>query len=299
MDTNLPNNKNFFDLPAGADLLTESMKIEGQITLPFHAPIFWWMNGSNNMRAMANEYPSLYFGGWSSNLPEVEEAAEFYGPVSMKKTQLASRQGKELDAYVSRSLMIAPITFRERWQKTDQSGRLSYSDHYTDGGRHHVQMLALLAFKKPDVTYEPWGPIVLSCKGYQAKNLLNCVKEWRGLIEKARKEHAPAVPAHLFWMLLGTFGKEPEVKMVGKSGAQSPITPVQLYKPQAITVETLRILYVGKAAAGGMVDYLQQAKDWAEAWKSRGDNNNGHSGKAEPEFDSDFTPEVTLDEIPF
>lgn len=139
-------------------------------------------------------------------------------------------------------------------------------------------------------------------------NLMDSITAWQKHIEKARKQHAAKVPASGFWMMVGTFGDKAESIMVGKQGRQSPITPIRLHKPQEITLDLLKTIFVGKPALSGMADYLEQSRDWLGAWKAREErqhaNGNG-GGKSpsvpaanEPEFDDGYIPGVD-DEIPF
>lgn len=297
----------FFDVPQEAEALNQSLNLGGAVTLPFSAPTFWWSNGNNQARALAAEVPALYFGGWAANVDDVDDASDFYGPVTFKKTTLSSRDGKDVEAYMARHLLIAPIAYRSCWIVTVNGAQSRYTE-YVDGGRRHIQLLALLGKANPDKSYAPWGPVVLSAKGYQANHLLDSITTWQKHIEKARKQHAAAVPASGFWMMVGTFGDKAESIMVGKAGKQSPITPIRLHKPQEITLDLLKTIFVGKPALSGMADYLEQSREWLGAWKAREErqhaNGNG-GGKSpsvpaanEPEFDDGYIPGVD-DEIPF
>lgn len=295
----------FFDVPQEADALNQSLNLGGAVTLPFPAPTFWWSNGNSALNDLAQTMPPKYFGGWSANADDVDDAAEFYGPVSFKRASIHTRDGKDVEVYMARALLVAPIAFRSSWVVTVNGAESRYTE-YVEGGRRHIQLLTLLGKSNPDKTYSAWGPVVLSAKGYQANHLLDSITAWQKHIEKARKQHAAAVPASGFWMMVGTFGEKAESIMVGKQGRQSPITPIRLHKPQEISLDLLKTIFVGKPALSGMADYLEQSREWLGAWKAREErqhaNGNGHSPSVpaanEPEFDDGYLPGIE-DEIPF
>jgi hypothetical protein len=137
---------------------------------------------------------------------------------------------------------------------------------------------------------KPWGPVVLTAKGYQARNLLDAFARWEKATSQLRWKLAPGIPAWCFYMTLGTFGKERQVLNVGKPGAQSPITPISAYLPATMDEEVLQNLFVGNEAVEMMANLQDQASEWLHAWKE------SSLFEAEEEQDTIFQPE---EEIPF
>lgn len=284
-----------------ADQLTQGMSVGGGVRLPFEAPNFYFLNGNadanliKRLEKAGQPIPPELFGGWAVDSEVFEEAVQEYGDLSgldLHLLEQTNRENKEYAIYFSRYLFLAPISYRESWIK-DENGASLRRSKYFDGARRHVQMLALLA-KKEGEAYLPWGPAVLTTKGFQALKLLGAAKEWETQTAKARKEYAPKIPPWAFWMALGTFGKAIETEMVGKKGAQSPITPLKVAAVRDFTLDLLKKLYVGKEAMSQMVAYLNDAHDWLDAWKQQEVSQPG--GAHEPEFDQDYVPE---EQIPF
>jgi hypothetical protein len=293
----------FFDVNQNtADALNQGMAIGGTIELPFTAPFFYWMNGNQQMRAMQQQVPPLYYGGWAADGEMFETAIEENGDVAgveMFAADMTSKNGKQYLAYTTRLLVLAPISYRSCWMLGDGPATTRFSE-YTKGARHHVQLLALLA-KKTATAYEPWGPVVLSAKGYQAQNLLSAAKDWDKELSKVRKEHAPKVPAWGFWMGVGTFGAEIKVEMVGQGSAKSPITPLRLGTFKEYNLDLLKKFFVGKAALDSMADYLAQSQEWLGAWKKNNvpaTNGNGPAAPG-PYSEPPMPEEPPDDQIPF
>lgn len=293
----------FFDVPdETAEALNQGMQLSGAAELPFNAPYFWWTNGNPQMRATKEQIPVPFYGGWSTDQDGWEAGVEQYGKMRGLPLQLAdmsNRGGGEYKAYLVRHLFVAPISYRAAWVLTDESsGQTSRFTRYTAGARHHVQLLALACSKDSDTQYAPWGPVVLSAKGYQAQKLLDAAKDWDKFLGKARRQHAPKVPAWGFLMCLGTFGAELKTEQVGKGNAKSPITPLTLAIPKEATLDLLKKLYVGSAGLVLMVDWLKEAETWLNAWKDRGEQGPTavNTGVEEPEF----PPDPPMDDgIPF
>jgi hypothetical protein len=161
-------------------------------------------------------------------------------PVNWQEVTISSRDGGEFSAYTTRNIVVAPIGKRLSWL---HEGRRYAS--YIEGGRRHMQVLAYLA----DVHTEngakeikPWGPVVLTAKGYQARNLLEAFVTWEKVTSAIRQKVAPGVPAWCFYMSVGTFGKERQAINVGKPGAQSPITPITAFIPEHLSDELVESL---------------------------------------------------------
>jgi len=292
---------NYFDAPEETtNALNAGMQLGGGIELPFQAPYMWWMNGQANMRALATQAPALYFGGWSVDNDSWDAAVEEYNKLRglpLTPADLTSRNGKEYKAYVTRHVFVAPISYRSAWVLTnEQTGTTTRHGHYVEGARQHVQLLALMFSKDSETQYSPWGPVVLSAKGYQAQKLMDAAKDWAKFLDKVRRQHAPKIPPFGFLMCLGTFGADLKTETVGK-GAKSSITPLVMATPKVADLELLKKLYVGSGGLVLMADYLEQAKPWLEAWKGREQPAAGapDAGLQEPEF----PPDPPAEEIPF
>jgi hypothetical protein len=264
---------NYFDAPEETtNALNQGMQMGGGIELPFQSPYLWWMNGQANMRALATTQPASYYGGWSVDGDSWDAACEEYKKlrgVPMTPAELTSRNGKDYKAYITRHVFVAPISYRSAWVLTNEAtGTTTRHGHYVEGARQHVQLLALMFSKDTDTQYAPWGPVVLSAKGFQAQKLMDSAKDWDRFLSKIRRQHAPKIPPFGFLMCLGTFGNELKQETVGK-GAKSSITPLQMATPKEATLDLLKKLYVGSGGLVLMADYLEQAKPWLEAWKGR------------------------------
>lgn len=249
-----------------AKKLDMGMRGGDAVDLPFSVVYIWAMNGQPSLKSQGG---ALYYGGWACKAEDLQTTAESQGlsiPKEWKQVSIASRDGDEFEAYTTRSLIIAPIGKRESWLLDGK--RFS---EYTEGGRRHLQVLAYLAFAHNENGARqmiPWGPVVLTAKGYQARNLLDAFSQWNRSTAQIRWKVAPGVPAWCFYLSLGTFGKERQAVSVGKPGAQSPITPISAFIPEKFTEELLASLYVGNEVAAKMSELYDQASDWLNSWRS-------------------------------
>lgn len=280
--------------PQLTEKLNNGMRSGDVIELPFPVIYIWALNGQATYKSQASAAPALYYGGWACKADDALLVAEHSGltvPADWKRVAMASRDGNEIDAFVMRNVIVAPIAKRESWLLDMQR-----SPHYVDGARRHVQALAYLAEAKGENGNKaiiPWGPVVLTAKGYQAKNLLDSFRQWDKGTASLRSKIAPGVPSWCFYLSIGTFGKERQAVNVGKSGAQSPITPISAYIPDDLTEERITRLFVGQEVAGLMADYMDQAAEWLRAWKAPVEETYGPAGgeiSPEPEY---------VDDIPF
>ena len=242
-----------------------SFKYEGGLSFP--APMFWAANGSAKEKA-----PSpLFYGGWSVSRQNMDDAVSKERrvlPDGMQAAETVSREGKNLALYVTRSLVVAPVAYRRSWLTKDRRRLPSYEA----GSRQHAQILCVLGMKlktpsESGAIYTPWGPVVLSAKGFQAKNLLGALTSWEDHISALRAAVAKKVPAWLFWCSIGTHGKERLQEMVGQGQNQSPITPIGAYLPD-VTEDLLKKLYGGEPLARQIVDLRAKSTDWAKAWET-------------------------------
>jgi hypothetical protein len=164
---------NYFDVDQEtSDALNQGMQMGNAIELPFNAPVFYWLNGQPAMRGLAQQAPAVYFGGWAVDQEAFESAKEEYGELKglqIPLVDMTSKNGKDYRAYVTRNLYAAPISYRACWVlANEQTGTSSRTVQYAEGARHHVQLLALAA-SKTESGFAPWGPVVLSAKGFQAQ----------------------------------------------------------------------------------------------------------------------------------
>lgn len=266
---------------------------DGTAELPFPVVYMWTVNGQASYKAAGD---AQYFGGWACKAEEMQTVAEQQAlpiPPGWKHVTVATRDGSEYEAYVIRSIFVAPIAKRESWLL---DGRRS--SNYLPGGRRHVQVLAYMAEAQTvegERSYIPWGPVVLTAKGYQARNLLESFGKWNKATASVRAKIAPGVPAQCFYALIGTHGKERVVEQVGKSGAQSPITPISVYIPETLSEKILASLYVGGDVASIMADLYDQAADWLAAWKI-----DAETQPAGPDnFDPAWNMEYPAEDVPF
>ena len=249
-----------------SDRLNAGMNDNQGAQLPFAAPYVWALNGQANMK-QAND--PTYFGGWAAKADEFEAAADEQGlglPAGWKKVTLSGRDGDEYEAVVIRHIFVAPILYRECWRKDeDNKGPARRSPKYFEGARRNVQALVYLS-EKSEAGMIPWGPVVLTAKGYQAEYLKDAFKAWEKHTATLRRTVAPGVPAWCFYLAIGTFGKERQAQNVGKGNNKSPVTPISAYLPADLSEAKLEALFVGQEIAAIMADLAEQAQAWAADW---------------------------------
>lgn len=241
------------------------MRSGDALELPFPTIYIWALNGQTSYKPQGG---ALYYGGWACKAEDLQSIADQQAlpiPRDWKQVTISSRDGGEFEAYTTRSLILAPIGKRESWL-TD--GKRSSS--YVEGGRRHLQVLAYLSEavgENGSKQFEPWGPVILTAKGYQARYILDAFARWDKATAPIRWKVAPGVPAWCFYLSLGTFGKERQTMNVGKPGAQSPVTPISAYIPDRFTEDLMSSLFVGSEIAAVMSDLQDKAGEWLNAWK--------------------------------
>jgi hypothetical protein len=248
-----------------AKKLDLGMRAGEAVELPFPVVYIWALNGQAGYKSQGG---ALYYGGWACKAEDVQATSnqlDLAIPSDWKLVTISSRDGGEFDAYTSRSVIVAPIGKRISWL-FDGKRHIEY----VEGGRRHLQVLAYLSESRGENgnrQFAPWGPVVLTAKGYQARNLLDAFARWDKATSQIRWKIAPGVPAWCFNLSLGTFGKERQVINVGKPGAQSPITPITAYIPDRINEDLLSSLFVGNEIAQQMSTLQDQAGEWLKAWQ--------------------------------
>ncbi len=248
-----------------AKKLESGMRAGETVELPFPVIYIWALNGQSSYKSQGG---ALYYGGWACKVEDLQALTGQQGlpvPSDWKQVTIASRDGGEFEAYTTRNVIVAPIGKRVSWLFDGK--RFST---YVEGGRRHLQVLAYLAEAKGEngsKQFVPWGPVVLTAKGYQARNLLDAFARWDKATSQIRWKIAPGIPAWCFYLSLGTFGRERQAVNVGKPGAQSPITPISVYVPDRMTEDFVSSLFVGQPVAELMSSLQDQASDWLKAWK--------------------------------
>lgn len=269
--------------------LNDGMQLGGGIELPFFAPVIWCMNGDARLKQLGG---ASYFGGWACKAEDIEAAKQMGNPIPHGFTlgDITAADGKSFAAYTSRSVLVAPIAVRTAW--VTQAG--TRTAHFVQGGRQHTQAVCYLASKNGETS--PWGPVVLSAKGFQAKNLSGAFSAWSKHTASLRHKIAPDVPAWCFYLAVGTFGNDRKQVMVGKS-SQSPITPISAYLPDNLTEETMTKLFVGQKIAEAMVQYLDDSKEWLDAWNIKDSASAVPAAAGDDGFFPDEQP--PMEDIPF
>lgn len=249
---------NDFDLPQDyLDTFSHPLNDGTAVQLPFVAPFIWWMNGDNRLRQIGG---APFFGGWAADKEDLDLAIQERSgviPTGFAAGTLVNRKGKEFDAYTVRNFGAAIIAHRKRWVTKDETGKSNSQMH----------ILAYLGYYVAEQRkYVPWGPVVISGKGYASSFIGDALRDWEKRTAQARRVHANNIPAWLFYSPIGTFGEKPISRMVGSS-AQSPVTPCQVYTPGEITVDFLRSAYVGRAVVDEMAELKKEAQAWLDDWK--------------------------------
>jgi hypothetical protein len=248
-----------------AKKLDLGMRAGEAVELPFPVVYVWALNGQASYKSQGG---ALYYGGWACKAEDLKSTSDQQGlaiPGDWKQVTIASRDGGEFEAYTTRSIFVAPIGKRLSWLHDGKR-----SAEYVEGGRRHLQVLAYMAEGRGEngsKQFVPWGPVVLTAKGYQARNLLDAFSRWEKATSIMRWKMAPGVPAWCFYMALGTFGKERQSVNVGKPGAQSPITPITVFIHDRFNEDLLASLFVGNEVTAIMSDLQDQASDWLNAWR--------------------------------
>jgi hypothetical protein len=249
-----------------ANRLNGGMQTGNAIELPYFTPKFFVVNGDPRMKAVGGAH---FFGGFAVTVEDWQKACEEWGVApcdtpGFVQSEMDTQDGKTLDVFMGRSLIVAPIANRVTWANPDGQ-RFS---EYAPGTRQHAQVICELAKKSEDGAFETFGPILITAKGYQAKYVLDSFAAWDRATKSIRGKIAPGVPAWCFYLSVGTFGKERKQVMVGK-GAQSPITPITAFVPKEITAELMERLFVGQDSAEVMLTYLEGADEWLHAYDQK------------------------------
>lgn len=284
---------NYFAVDQGVtETIGNPLDVGGAIRLPFTTLEMWWKNGAGS-----GGDPVTKFGGWAINaeiydtwMTEFNDApAGISGPHEWASGTDMSRT---YQAYAVRSVWVAPILRRAAWF-LKQGGS---PDNKKDW-KSSVEYLCYAAnYNKETKSMDPLGPVVLKAKSNNGIALDEAFARYRDFTAKGRKEHTGNLPSFLFYCCIGTFGDKIVTKKVGPQGQQKDITFANLMLPNEVTVDNLRLTFVGNTVAAIMADLKKQAQEWADDWnKRRAKNKDNHAEQGDdvPE------PPINRDDLPF
>lgn len=287
--TDLMKDLNDLDEHAIQTLAEAAVSGDG-VNLPFAAPYVYVYNGDRRNKANAKDAPALYFGGWAvdeASLTEMVDSGDLPGlPDGWARFENSGDKG-DYTGLCSRTVTAAILARRERW--INQASGQSAPSFDRDGGytRRHRQWLGLMFIKG-----KPYGFAVLSAKGYQAQEVQTAIDAWHRAIGKFRKElNATQIPPSAFAVTIGTHGDQPEYVPVGKSGAQSNITPIRAILAPDLTADMIAKRFIGAQNLRACAERVEQAREWLVAWKApSGKASNGQAGEPEtpPEVEYPF-----------
>ncbi len=228
-----------------------------RVMLPFGTLRLPWHNGN----PQAEKSGAKYFGGWFSS----DDNPDFLSDLAIVNQDAApqgftgpeiwtARDGKEYTAYSARRVFAAPIATRVKWMTNKETGKKNSS----------TSLLVYLAdWDVEKKCLIPYAPAVLSAKGFAGNFILDAFKKWQADTARIRLEIARGVPSNLFYVPVGTFGKERITKMVGSGNSQSPVVPVQVGNPpQGWDNAEVEKHFVGDDIAAIMKSLKEQAAEW-------------------------------------
>ncbi len=270
----------------------------GNIELPFACPPFYIVNGDAKLAALQN---FQYFGGFACSEKNLQAAVDHWDNLTLPipglgQVDISDDNGNIMPSYGARSLLVTIIGMREFSTIRDENGATRRVPPFTKGGRPGIQVVSILGYRDQSGTIFHWAPIMITAKGYQVNHIKNAVRSWRKFIEPVIKKLVPdtdpSAISNLFWMSIGTFGKERKQELVG-TGEKKAITPVTAYIPETIDETKLEQLYVGEVLAQWMTELALEAEDWFNVFHKK-EAESKPSAASEPEFVP--PPE---DDIPF
>lgn len=246
-----------FDIPKEyVDAASQSLSGSSAVLPPpYPAPEMYWRNGDSALASIADIKTALRFGGWgvdADSLSKIDDLPpQLPNTWQLHENLVSKSNGKQYNAYLTRTAHVAPIVRRYRWN--------------TYNNRSEVQYLCYLAERD----FQPWGFVVLSAKSLDTKVLDSVFKEFEVKTEKLRE----GTPINYFYIAIGTFGDAPKFETRhGKGGSTSQVTPPQLWTPKdGHTPETIKACFVGKEVAADIYVALNDpaVKEWVEAWKAK------------------------------
>jgi len=234
--------------------------VSDYVKLPFPTLRLRWHNGYPQA---SKDSGTQHFGGWFNGGDEyAEDLANFPASLHYMKgpDTWVSKDGKEYEVYHNRAIFAAPVATRVRWI-TKENG---YKSSVTE-------ILAVVADRKDKGSLFPYGAAVLSCSGMGGLALVDAFREWVKKTTKARVEFAPGVPSNMFYVVIGTFGKQRITRMVGKT-SQSPIVPAQVNYADKTEIDEgfLASYFVGDEVGAKMIELKTAAAEWLADVKEKG-----------------------------
>lgn len=264
-----------------ANTVKDGITEEG-VRLPFPVAVLRWLNGDARNKKAADP---TYFGGWAVSSDNMEDLIAQSGVglhASFFEAELVNNDGKEYKAYIARSITVAVCAKRTQWIK---------------GKGSHMQILALAAELNQDKkAFTAWAPVMLTAKGYSAKNINDALSKWDSATSAARREFASGMPSQFFWAAIGTFGQEPIFESVGKT-QKSTITPCDAWLPKEFNDAIITRHFVGEENMKRMAELTKLSEEWRKAWASKeGDKTEAPDNLAQGE---ESQPAVSDADIPF
>lgn len=263
--------ENYFDVPEQQLEGARSTKVTNRIDLPYPHLKLWWKNG---VIQAPNDNTVRFHGGWAVNTGDAENTL-----AAMRKSELPSyftepmdfvnRKNETFSIYTARFVPVALIARRKAWFTSQQKGS-KYS---------RVNFLVYLAeIDTKNKVYVPWGPATLQASGFSGMHIEKAFQRWEAITASARHEFANALPAWVFYALLGTVDSERQIVEVGSGSNVSPITPCKVREPEAMGLDDLKKWFIGKEVLAETNELRELADDWLHAWDDVG-KDNGQASK--------------------
>ncbi len=240
------------------------------VELPFPVCYFYVRNGNKQNKKQDDV---SYFGGWATDFEKANAILDTV-PDALEAKEFINQEGESYLNYTIRSLLVAPIAKRKRW---DNEKRKS-----------HMQVLCLVGMVEGG-KFISLGAHVITAKGMQTKELETAFRDWETVSAQARKEYADNADAKFFYTGIGTYGKDPYFKEVG-SVSKNFITPVVMADAGKLTAEKLEKRYVGDEIAIEMGEYYKQAQEWLADWQKKKEEKEVEP-EAQPYDDTDLVNE--------
>lgn len=221
--------------------------------LPFPALNLWWQNGNAQLKNLGG---CQYYGGWQGEQKQLE-GQDWTLSKSWERYDFTTRDGKTIPSVGNRIVTVGLIANRTRYTRGQDihDVRLTWEQGYSS----HTQWLGAM-FSNTAMT--DIIPVVLTVKGTQAGNMFKAVKAWQEALATANKAWSNyAISA--FALSFGTTGDERKARMVGKTGSQSPIVPIEA------CIANVEKRLISRETIERMLDLRTQAKAWLDDWRNQ------------------------------
>jgi hypothetical protein len=256
---------------------------DDRVKLPFGTLNLSWHNGFAQTDA-ANG--AKRYGGWYSSddklnfvddLASINQSVAPTGFVGPEKW--TNDKSQQYTAYSCRRIFAAPVATRVRWETKEGKSSSTTS-----------VLVYLGNWDSEKKVIQAYAPAVLTAKGWAGNFIVDAFKKWQNETADIRADIAPGIPANMFYVPIGTFGKERVTKEVG-SGKKSPIVVCQIGTPgDGWTAAEMERYFVGDDVGAVMKSLKDQAAEWLADGVS--DNKSAEKqypakGNAETAFPSD------------